>query len=166
MAHPMLLYHSAPLRCAALYCTMYCSHVLPRRPPTNPSRHMYCLLSASVLPVSFCTARAVSRRLYCQLTVPPTVPQVGYKSVLHIHTAVEECEITKLVAEIDMKTKEQKKAKFIKQVRYLKPDLSGCISAGRFACLPSHALAISWVHPCISSTTVCQAGLLCWTYGV
>ncbi len=40
--------------------------------------------------------------------------QVGYKSVLHIHTAVEECEITKLVAEIDMKTKEQKKAKFIK----------------------------------------------------
>jgi len=39
---------------------------------------------------------------------------VGYKSVLHIHTCVEECEITKLVAEIDMKTKEQKKAKFIK----------------------------------------------------
>lgn len=40
---------------------------------------------------------------------------VGYKSVLHIHTCVEECEITKLVAEVDMKTKEQKKAKFIKQ---------------------------------------------------
>lgn len=35
--------------------------------------------------------------------------------MLHIHTAVEECEITKLVAEIDMKTKEQKKAKFVKQ---------------------------------------------------
>lgn len=35
--------------------------------------------------------------------------------MLHIHTCVEECEITKLVAEVDMKTKEQKKAKFIKQ---------------------------------------------------
>ena len=34
---------------------------------------------------------------------------VGYKSVLHIHTAVEECEVTKMVAEVDMKTKEQKK---------------------------------------------------------
>jgi len=39
---------------------------------------------------------------------------VGYKSILHIHTAVEECEVTKLVAEIDPKTKEQKKSKFIK----------------------------------------------------
>ncbi len=41
--------------------------------------------------------------------------QVGYKSVLHIHTAVEECEITKLISEFDPKTKEFKKAKFIKQ---------------------------------------------------
>ncbi|KAL6748151.1 elongation factor-like protein [Haematococcus lacustris] len=40
---------------------------------------------------------------------------VGYKSILHIHTAVEECEITKLVCEIDMKTKDQKKTRFIKQ---------------------------------------------------
>jgi peptide chain release factor subunit 3 len=45
----------------------------------------------------------------------PAPLQVGYKSILHIHTAVEECEITKLIAEIDMKTKEQKKAKFVKQ---------------------------------------------------
>lgn len=40
---------------------------------------------------------------------------VGYKSVLHIHTTCEECEVSKLVCEIDMKTKEQKKAKYIKQ---------------------------------------------------
>lgn len=39
---------------------------------------------------------------------------VGYKAVLHIHTAVEECEITKLVCEIDPKTKAEKKVKFIK----------------------------------------------------
>nr|QKY15201.1 elongation factor-like protein (EFL) [Polytomella parva] len=39
---------------------------------------------------------------------------VGYKSILHIHTAVEECEVTKLVSEIDPKTKEQKRAKYIK----------------------------------------------------
>eukprot|EP00798_Chlamydomonas_sp_ICE-L_P005049 gene5049-34838_t len=39
---------------------------------------------------------------------------VGYKAVLHIHTAVEECEVTKLIYEIDPKTKAQKKAKFIK----------------------------------------------------
>lgn len=47
-------------------------------------------------------------------TPTPTL-QVGYKSVLHIHTACEECEITKLICEIDPKTKEQKKAKFVKQ---------------------------------------------------
>lgn len=40
---------------------------------------------------------------------------VGYKGVLHIHTAVEECEISKMVCEIDPKTKEQKKSKFVKQ---------------------------------------------------
>jgi peptide chain release factor subunit 3 len=37
--------------------------------------------------------------------------QVGYKSVLHIHTACEECEVTKLICEIDPKTKEQKKSR-------------------------------------------------------
>ncbi|KAL4431268.1 hypothetical protein ABPG75_006524 [Micractinium tetrahymenae] len=38
----------------------------------------------------------------------------GYKAVLHIHSVVEECEVTKLVAVIDPKTKEKKKAKFAK----------------------------------------------------
>jgi len=38
----------------------------------------------------------------------------GYKCVLHIHSAVEECEVTKLVAVIDPKTKEKKKAKFVR----------------------------------------------------
>lgn len=41
--------------------------------------------------------------------------QVGYKSILHIHASMEECEITKMVAEVDMKTKEHKKARFVKQ---------------------------------------------------
>lgn len=39
---------------------------------------------------------------------------VGYRSILHIHTVVEECEVTKLIAAIDPKTKEQKKVKYIK----------------------------------------------------
>jgi peptide chain release factor subunit 3 len=38
----------------------------------------------------------------------------GYKCVLHIHSAVEECEVVKLVASIDTKTKEKKKTKFVK----------------------------------------------------
>ncbi|KAI7840718.1 hypothetical protein COHA_005534 [Chlorella ohadii] len=38
----------------------------------------------------------------------------GYKAVLHIHSIVEECEVTKLVAVVDPKTKEKKKAKFAK----------------------------------------------------
>lgn len=35
----------------------------------------------------------------------------GYKAVLHIHAATEECEITSLVAEVDPKTKKPKKGK-------------------------------------------------------
>jgi peptide chain release factor subunit 3 len=35
----------------------------------------------------------------------------GYKAVLHIHTATEECEITNLIAEVDPKTKKPKKGK-------------------------------------------------------
>eukprot|EP00210_Caulerpa_lentillifera_P008431 g8043.t1 len=38
----------------------------------------------------------------------------GYKAVLHIHSLVEECEVTKLLAEINLKNKEQKKTKFVK----------------------------------------------------
>lgn len=33
----------------------------------------------------------------------------GYKAILHIHAAVEECEITALLAQIDPKTKQKKK---------------------------------------------------------
>ena len=33
----------------------------------------------------------------------------GYKAILHLHSVVEECEITKLLAAIDPKTKEKKK---------------------------------------------------------
>ena len=35
----------------------------------------------------------------------------GYKAVLHVHSLVEECEITKLLAQIDPKTRERKKAR-------------------------------------------------------
>ena len=33
----------------------------------------------------------------------------GYKAILHIHAAVEECEITHLLAQIDPKSKEKKR---------------------------------------------------------
>lgn len=38
----------------------------------------------------------------------------GYKAILHIHAAVEECECTALLAQIDPKTKQKKKVKFVK----------------------------------------------------
>ncbi|KAG2492459.1 hypothetical protein HYH03_009400 [Edaphochlamys debaryana] len=64
---------------------------------------------------------------------------VGYKSVLHIHTACEECEVSKLVAEIDPKTKEQKKTKYIKQggicIARITVDKPICIES--FADVPS-----------------------------
>ena len=38
----------------------------------------------------------------------------GYTAILHLHSIVEECEVIKLVAAIDPKTKEKKKTKFVK----------------------------------------------------
>lgn len=40
----------------------------------------------------------------------------GYKAILHVHTLVEECEVVKLVHQIDPKTKQpmKKKAAFVK----------------------------------------------------
>lgn len=46
-------------------------------------------------------------------TLPSPSPH-AFRSILHIHTAVEECEIVKLVSEVDMKTKEAKKVKYVK----------------------------------------------------
>ena len=37
-----------------------------------------------------------------------------HNPVFHVHTAVEECEVVRLVSEVDMKTKEAKKAKYVK----------------------------------------------------
>ena len=37
----------------------------------------------------------------------------GYKAILHIHAAVEECEITALLAQIDPKTKQKKKVRAV-----------------------------------------------------
>jgi translation elongation factor EF-1alpha len=33
----------------------------------------------------------------------------GYKAILHLHSLVEECEVTNLIAQIDKKTGEKKK---------------------------------------------------------
>lgn len=38
----------------------------------------------------------------------------GYKCILHIHAAVEECECTQIKAKLDMKTKQKLTAKFVK----------------------------------------------------
>lgn len=38
----------------------------------------------------------------------------GYKAILHIHSVVEECEVVRLVAVVDPKTREKKKAKYAK----------------------------------------------------
>ncbi|CAK0783525.1 hypothetical protein CVIRNUC_006724 [Coccomyxa viridis] len=38
----------------------------------------------------------------------------GYKAILHLHSLVEECEITRLLAQVNVKTKEKKKVKFVK----------------------------------------------------
>ena len=35
----------------------------------------------------------------------------GYKAILHLHSLVEECEITRLLAQVNVKTKEKKKAR-------------------------------------------------------
>lgn len=48
----------------------------------------------------------------------------GYTAILHLHSIVEECEVTKLVAVIDPKSKEKKKVKFAK---------SGAICIARIA---------------------------------
>ena len=38
----------------------------------------------------------------------------GYTAILHLHSIVEECEVTKLVWALDPKTKEKKRTKFVK----------------------------------------------------
>ena len=37
----------------------------------------------------------------------------GYKAILHLHSLVEECEITRLLAQVNVKTKEKKKARLL-----------------------------------------------------
>ena len=37
----------------------------------------------------------------------------GYKAILHLHSLVEECEITRLLAQVNVKTKEKKKARLM-----------------------------------------------------
>ena len=40
--------------------------------------------------------------------------RTSFQAVLHVHSLFEECEITALLAKIDMKTREKVKAKFVK----------------------------------------------------
>ena len=40
-----------------------------------------------------------------------SILSAGYKAVLHVHSVVEECEITKLLAQMDPRTKEKKKVR-------------------------------------------------------
>ena len=41
----------------------------------------------------------------------------GYKAILHLHSLVEECEITRLLAQVNIKTKEKKKARLMHRPR-------------------------------------------------
>jgi peptide chain release factor subunit 3 len=38
----------------------------------------------------------------------------GYKAILHLHSLVEECEVTNLIAQVDRKTGEKKKVRRMK----------------------------------------------------
>lgn len=73
----------------------------------------------------------------------------GYKAVLHIHSVVEECEITKLVAVIDPKTKERKKTKFVK---------SGAICIARITCEKSVCVEAFDVVPQLGRFTLRDEG--------
>ena len=58
----------------------------------------------------------------------------GYKCILHIHTATEECEITKIVAFIDPKTREKNtKVKYVKSganiIARVKMERTTCVEA-------------------------------------
>ena len=61
----------------------------------------------------------VVTRFNCQLQLMELLDHksiftAGYKSILHIHSLTEECEVIHLNWELDKKTKKQKKCKFVK----------------------------------------------------
>lgn len=62
-----------------------------------------------------CVTKFEAQLMIVELLEHNPVFTVGYKSILHIHTACEECEITAMLCEIDPKTKAEKKVKFVKQ---------------------------------------------------
>jgi len=71
------------------------------------------VLSSIKNPVSSVT-QFEAQLMIVELLEHVSIFTVGYKSILHIHTVVEECEVTKLIASVDTKTKEHKKVKFVK----------------------------------------------------
>ncbi len=76
-------------------------------PPLSPLRN--CSIKNPVP----CVTVFEAQLMIVELLEHNPVFTVGYKSVLHIHTACEECEVTKLISEVDPKTKEQKKARSV-----------------------------------------------------
>lgn len=71
------------------------------------------VLSSIKSPVP-CVTQFEAQLVILELLEHNPIFTVGYRSVLHVHTAVEECEVVKLVSEIDMRTKEAKKSKYVK----------------------------------------------------
>lgn len=61
-----------------------------------------------------CVTQFEAQIMVLELLETKSIFTVGYKSVLHMHCITEECEVTKLVAEINKKTGEHKKSKFVK----------------------------------------------------
>ena len=64
----------------------------------------------------------------------------GYKAILHIHAAVEECEITALLAQIDPKTKQKKNA---------------CLLI--VSCMACAGSLLFWMHAFISRLSDCRS---------
>lgn len=57
----------------------------------------------------------------------------GYKAILHLHSLVEECEITTLFHQIDMKVKDPKlNKKKVSNITFCLSMPSGCKSSGRY----------------------------------
>jgi hypothetical protein len=101
-------------------------------------------------------AAAYVRFLNVSLPPPPQNPTTPtptpththtHRSVLHIHTVVEECEVTKLLYAVDMKTKEQKKVR--PGLRSVLPHHSHAV-AGR-GTAASHPCALKPPPPPIAS---------------
>lgn len=69
---------------------------------------------ASVAQPVPCVKEFEAQVMVLELLEHKAIFTAGYKAVLHIHSVVEECEVTRLMAAIDPKTRQERKAKFVK----------------------------------------------------